>query len=50
MTPEQKLKLLVHLQTSAWRLKFSGLLMQNPHMSENEIKRKVRELFLNART
>ncbi len=50
MTPERKLKLLVGLQISARKLKASGLRMQNPDLSEEEIIKKVREIFLYART
>lgn len=49
MTPGRKLKLLMDLQASARKLKASGLRMQNPDWSEEEIKQKVREIFLYAR-
>ena len=50
MTPSEKLRLLMDLQISARTLKASGLRMQNPDLSEEEIKQKVREIFLYGRT
>jgi hypothetical protein len=50
MTPEQKLKLLANLQISARKLKASGLRMQNPNLTNEEILKKIREIFLYART
>jgi hypothetical protein len=50
MTPETKLKLLNDLQRSARKLKAAGLRKQNPNWTEEEIKQKVREIFLYARS
>lgn len=50
MTPEEKLKLLANLQISARKLKASGLRLQNPDLTDEEILEKVRKIFLYART
>ena len=50
MTPGKKLSLLRDLQVTARKLKAAGLRMQNPDMTEEEIRKRVREIFLYART
>jgi len=50
MTPEQKLKIALHLYHSAWELKASGLRAQHPGWPENEINERVKEIFLYARS
>lgn len=50
MTPEQKLGLAFRLYCSAQKLKFAALQQDHPNWSEEEIKEKVREIFLYART
>ena len=50
MTPEQKLEVSLKLYHSAKALKAAGLKQQHPDWSEEEIKKKVNEIFLNART
>jgi hypothetical protein len=50
MTPEQKLNTALRLYYSARELKASGLRMQYPGLTEEEIENKVKEIFLYART
>jgi hypothetical protein len=50
MTPEQKFRTATALYWSARRLKAAWLRSQHPDWSEEEIQRKVREIFLYART
>ena len=50
MTPEKKLRLLMDLQLSARKLKAPGLREQHPDWTEKEIRKKVREIFLYARS
>ncbi|HAO21433.1 MAG TPA: hypothetical protein DCQ37_13770 [Desulfobacteraceae bacterium] len=50
MTPGQKLQLLSDLYNSAQKLKAAGLRKQHPDWSEEQIQKKVREIFLYART
>ena len=50
MTPEQKLEVSLKLYHSAKALKAAGLKQQHPDWSEEEIKKQVNEIFLNART
>ncbi|HEY7611133.1 MAG TPA: hypothetical protein VIF14_18040 [Alphaproteobacteria bacterium] len=50
MTPEQKLKAAERLYWTARSLKAAWLRQQHPDWSEAEVQRKVREIFLNART
>lgn len=50
MTPEQKLRAAERLYWTARALKAAWLRQQHPDWSEEEIQRKVREIFLNART
>ena len=50
MTPEQKLRLLVDLQLSARKLKAVGFRKQHPDWAEEEINKKVREVFLYAQS
>ena len=50
MTPEKKLKLLNDLLRSARKLKANGLRKQYPNWTKEEIKQKVREIFLYARS
>jgi hypothetical protein len=50
MTPEQKLKVFLSLYNSARKLKAAGLRHQYPLWSEEQINKKVKELFLCVRT
>jgi len=50
MTPEQKLRTAERLYWTARSLKAAWLRQKNPDWSEDEVQRKVREIFLNART
>jgi hypothetical protein len=50
MTPAMKLRLAESLYYSARALKEAGLRAQHPDWSEAQIKQKVREIFLYART
>jgi len=50
MTPEQKLKAALRLYYSTRELKAAGLRSQHPHWPEENIQKKLREIFLYART
>lgn len=50
MTPEQKLRAAVNLYYSARTLKAAALRQLHPDWSEEQIRQKVREIFLYART
>lgn len=50
MSPAQKLRVSVKLYHSAKALKAAALKRQHPDWSEKEIKKRVNEIFLNART
>jgi hypothetical protein len=50
MTPEQKLRISMRLYWSARKLKAAGLKRQHPDWTEQQIDKKVREIFLYART
>ena len=50
MTPAQKLGVSLKLYHSAKALKAAFLKKQHPEWSEEEIKKKVNEIFLYART
>lgn len=50
MTPEKKLRLMQRLYYSAWELKAAALKEMNPQWSESEIRTKVKEAFIYART
>ncbi len=50
MTPEQKLRAVEKLYWTARALKVAWLRSQHPDWSEEEVERKVREIFLHART
>jgi hypothetical protein len=50
MTPAQKIEALAHLWRAARALKAAWLRHRHPDWSEDEIKRKIREIFLYART
>jgi len=50
MTPAMKLRLSQSLYYSVRNLKESALRKQHPDWTEEEIKQKVREIFLYART
>ena len=50
MTPEKKLQLMQQLYYSAWQLKESALKETNPNWTEGQIKAKVKQIFLYART
>ena len=48
MTPEKKLRLMQQLYYSAWELKAAALREKYPQWSEDEIRAKVKEVFLYA--
>jgi hypothetical protein len=50
MTPEEKLKVGLRLIYSSRELKAAGLRVSHPNWTEEEIRKKVREIFLHART
>jgi hypothetical protein len=50
MTPEQKLQAALDLYRSAKALKAAVLKQHRPDWNEEQIKEKVREIFLYART
>ena len=50
MTAEQKLQILLDLQLTARKLKAMGLRKQPPDWTEEEIKKKVRKIFLYVRS
>jgi hypothetical protein len=50
MTPEQKLDAALSLYYSARELKAASLRAEYPNLDEKEIQKKVREIFLYART
>ena len=50
MTPEEKLKVALRLIYSSRELKAAGLRVNHPNWTEEEIRKKVREIFLYART
>ena len=50
MTPEEKLKIASRLYYSARQLKAAALHHEHPNWTEKEIQKKVRDIFLYART
>jgi len=50
MTPEQKIRAAMNLYHSARKLKAAALKERYPDWSEEQIERKVREIFLYAGT
>jgi hypothetical protein len=50
MTPEQKLRISMQLYRTARELKAAGLRRQHPEWTPQQIDKKVREIFLYART
>jgi len=50
MTPEEKLNIALRLYESARLLKRAGLRALHPDWDEEQITKKVREIFLYART
>lgn len=50
MTPDQKINIALRRYYSAWELKASGLRMHFPDLKEDEINKRVREIFLYAGT
>jgi len=50
MDPGKKIQLALSLYYSAKKLKFFGLKDQHPDWNEEEVLKKVREVFLYART
>ena len=50
MSPAEKLRIAQELYYSARRLKAAALRSWHPEWSEEEVQRKVREIFLYART
>ena len=50
MSPEEKLKVSLQLYNSAFETKMAALKDRNPELPEEDIRRRVREIFLYART
>lgn len=50
MTPEQKLATAEELWRTAWELKAAGERMLYPDLSEEQIHKRVRRIFLRAST
>ncbi len=50
MTPEQRLRVAERLYWSARELKAASLRSWNPELSEEEIQRRVKEIFMYARS
>ncbi len=50
MTVEQKLKASMSLFHSAWQLKYSAIRQFHPELTDTEVRQKVKEAFLYART
>jgi len=50
MTPEEKLKIALRLYYSAKQLMAAALHHEHPHWTKKEIQKKVRDIFLHART
>jgi hypothetical protein len=50
MTPEQKLRAMERLYWTARFLKAAWLRHQHPDWSESDVQRRVRDIFMNART
>ena len=50
MTPEEKLKIALRLYYSAKQLKAAALHHDHPEWTKKEIQKKVRDIFLHART
>jgi len=50
MTPEQKLQIAMRIYDSVKELKAAGLRAQNPDWTEEMIQKKLREIFMYART
>jgi len=50
MTVEQKLNVSMALFHSAWQLKYAAIRQFHPELSDDEVRRKVKEAFLYART
>jgi hypothetical protein len=50
LTPDKKLRLSLNLYHSAVKLKKASLRKFHPELSEKEIKEKVKEIFLYARS
>lgn len=49
-TPQKKIQLAMNLYHSAKKMKAAGLRKRYPEWSEEEIQKKVKEIFLYART
>lgn len=49
MTPEQKVRVAFRLYWSARRLKEASIRTFHPELTDDEIRRRVNESFLNAR-
>ena len=50
MTPEQKLRAAEEMYRAALEIKAAALRSQHPDWSEDEVQRKVRDIFLHGRT
>jgi hypothetical protein len=50
MTAEEKLNLSLRLYHSAWELKKAALAHFNPGITEEELEKKVKEIFFYARS
>lgn len=47
---EEKYRLLLSLRQIAWELKTARVRERFPHLSEQDVEDKVREIFIHART
>ncbi len=50
MTPEQRLAVTYRLWNDAWALHFAGEKSRNPHLSDEEIRKRVVYRFLTSHT
>ncbi len=50
MTPEQKLRAAEELYRAALEIKAAALRARHPDWSEEDVQRKVRDIFLHGRT
>jgi hypothetical protein len=50
MTPQQKLRVALRLYHSVRQLKAAGLRAQHPEWTEADIREKLRDIMLHART
>ncbi len=50
MSPAKKLAIADNLYRTAWQLKTGAIRKQHPEWTEEEVRKKVREIFLYARS